>query len=220
MKRISLVPPSSLIPLKQIPRVHLVRYIRELVAPAVGDDRVAAGLEGLQVVGHLGAEELRRVQRGLIYHHGHALGLHALHDALDRARAEVVGVRLHSQAVHAHDWLFLAGIHAVPHHLQHLVGDEVLAGAVGLHDGLDQVLRHVPVVGEQLLGVLGQAVAAVAEAGVVVVAADARLQAHAVDDVAGVEAVDLAVGVELVEIGHAQRQIGVDSLIKPAVTQY
>lgn len=50
--------------------------------------------------------------------------------------------------------------------------------------------------------------------------ADARLQAHAVDDVAGVEAVDLAVGVELVEIGHAQRQIGVDSLIKPAVTQY
>ena len=40
-------------------------------------------------------------------------------------------------------------------------------------------------------------------------AADARLQAHAVDDVAGVEAADLAVGVELVEIGHTQRQVGV-----------
>ena len=40
-------------------------------------------------------------------------------------------------------------------------------------------------------------------------AADARLQAHAVDDVAGVEAADLAVGVELVEVGHAQRQVGV-----------
>ena len=34
----------------------------------------------------------------------------------------------------------LAGVHAVPHHLQHLVGDEVLAGAVGFYDGLDQVL--------------------------------------------------------------------------------
>ena len=55
---------SSLVPLKQIPRVHLVRHVRELVAPAVGDDHVAAGLEGLQVVGHLGAEELRRAQRG------------------------------------------------------------------------------------------------------------------------------------------------------------
>ena len=160
-------------------------------------------------MGHLGAEELRRVQRGLVDHHGHALGLHALHDALDGARAEVVGVGLHRQAVDAHDRLFFTFVYLIPHHLQHLVGDEVLAGAVGVHDGLDQVLRHVSVVGQQLLGVLGQAVAAVAEAGVVVVAADARLQAHAVDDVAGVEASHLAVGIELVEVGHAQRQVGV-----------
>lgn len=40
--------PSPLVPLKQIPRVHLVRHVRELVAPAVGHDHVAAGLEGLQ----------------------------------------------------------------------------------------------------------------------------------------------------------------------------
>ena len=201
--------PSPLVPLKQIPRIHLVRHVSELVAPAVGDDHVAAGLEGLQVVRDLGPEELRRVQRGLVDHNGHALGLHALHDALDGARAEVVGVGLHRQAVDAHDRLLLALVHAVPHHLQHLVGHEVLAGAVGVHDGLDQVLRHIFIICQQLLGVLGQAVAAVAEAGVVVVAADARLQAHAVDDVAGVEAADLAVGVELVEVGHAQRQVGV-----------
>ena len=160
-------------------------------------------------MGHLGAEELRRVQRGLVDHDGHALGLHALHDTLNGARAEVVGVGLHRQAVHAHDRLRLALVDTVPHHLQHLVGDEVLAGAVGIHDGLDQVLRHVPVIRQQLLGVLGQAVSAVAEAGVVVVGSDARLQAHAVDDVAGVEAADLAVGVELVEVGDAKRQVGV-----------
>lgn len=64
---------SPLVPLKKIPRVHLVRHICELVAPAVGDDHVAADIEGLQVVGHLGAEELRRVQRGLINHHGQFL---------------------------------------------------------------------------------------------------------------------------------------------------
>ena len=100
----------GLVPLKQIAGVHLVRHVRELVAPAVCHDNVAAGLEGLQVVGHLGAEELRRVQRGLVDHHGHALGLHALHDALDGARAEVVGVRLHRQAVDVRDQLRLAGM--------------------------------------------------------------------------------------------------------------
>ena len=203
MKPFSLVLLSPLVPFKQIPRIHLVRHVRELVAPAVGDDHIAAGFEGLQVVGHLGAEELRCVQ------HGHALGLRALHDALEGARAEVVGVGLHRQAVHAHDRLRLSLVHAVPHHLQHLVGDKILARAVCLHDGLDQVLRHVPVVGQQPRGVLGQAVAAVAEAGVVVVPADARLQAHAVDDVAGIEAADLAVGVESVEVGNAKGQVGV-----------
>ena len=86
--------PSPLVSFKQVARIDLVRDVRELVAPAVGDDHVAAGLEGLQVVRDLRAEELRRVQRGLVDHHGHALGLHALHDALDGARAEVVGVGL------------------------------------------------------------------------------------------------------------------------------
>ena len=85
--------PSPLVPLKQIPRVHLARHVRELVAQEVSYDHIVAGLEGIQVVHDLGAEELRRVQHGLVDHHGHALGLHALHDALDGARAEVVGVQ-------------------------------------------------------------------------------------------------------------------------------
>ena len=83
-----------------------------------------------------------------------------------------------------------------------LLGDEVLARAVGLDNRLDEVLRHVLVVGQQLLGVLGQAVAAVAEAGVVVVGADAQLQAHALDDVGGREPSRLAVGVQLIEVGR------------------
>lgn len=85
---------SPLAPLKQTPRIDLVLHGCELVAPAVGDDHVATGFEGLQVVGHLGAEELRRVLRGLLDHHGCVLDLHALHDALDGARTEVIGVGL------------------------------------------------------------------------------------------------------------------------------
>lgn len=55
----------------------------------------------------------------------------------------------------------------------------------------------------------GRTVAAVAEAGAVVVAADARLQAHTVDDVAGVETKELALGVELVEVDYAEDKVGV-----------
>ena len=40
-------------------------------------------------MGHLGAEELWCVQRGLVDHYGHALSLHAFQDALDGACAEV-----------------------------------------------------------------------------------------------------------------------------------
>lgn len=90
-----------------------------------------------------------------------------------------------------------------------MVGNEVLAGAVGFHDGADHVLRYVVEVGEQLFGVFGQTVAAVTEAGVVVMATDARIKAHAVDNLAGVEALGFGVGVQLVEVAHTQCQVGV-----------
>lgn len=126
--------------------------------------------------------------RRVVDHHGHAFGLDALHDALDGAHAEVVAVRIHGQAVHADDGLLLALAGPAPRHLQHLVGDEVFARAVGVDDGLDQVLGHVLVARQQLLGVFGQAVAAIGEARVVAVGANARRRAHAADDVASIKA--------------------------------
>ena len=83
----------------------------------------------------LGSEELRRVQRGLADDHGHALCIHALHGALDVARAQFVAMRFHLQTANAHDLLLLAGAHAVPNHLRYLVGDKVLASEVDLNDG-------------------------------------------------------------------------------------
>ena len=145
------------------------------------------------------------------------LGLDALHDTLNRALAEVVAVALHRQAVDAdRDGPFAAFVKliflivaVVPGQLQHAVSDEVLAGAVGLHNGLDEIFRHIGVVCQQLLRVLGQAVAAVAEAGVIVMAADARVKTYAVNDLLRAQALALRVGIQLIEIGNAQRQIGV-----------
>ncbi len=78
---------------------------------------------------------------GLVDHHRHALGLDTLHDALDRARPEVVAVRPHGQTIHADDRLLLALADLTPHHPQHLVGDEVFA--VGGSAGAEKAKRPV-----------------------------------------------------------------------------
>lgn len=56
---------ENLAPLEQVPRVHLLCDVGEVVAPAVGRDHAAARLERLEVVRDLGTEEVGRVQRGL-----------------------------------------------------------------------------------------------------------------------------------------------------------
>ena len=50
-------------------------------------------------------------------------------------------------------------------HFQYLVSDEVLTGTVTLDNGGHHLLGHISVVGEELLGVFGQTVAAVAKEG-------------------------------------------------------
>ena len=52
--------------------------------------------------------------------------------------------------------------------VQYAVGNEILARAVAFYDSLDEVFRNVLIVGQQLLGVFGQAVSAVAERRIVV----------------------------------------------------
>ena len=172
-------------------------------------------LEQVEVVDDLAAEECASVgQRGLVHDDLRASCLDALHHALYAALAEVVAPRLHREAIHADDASArvvdrLAAIAVAEGEAKHAVGDVVLAGAVALHDGFDEVLGHVGKVGKQLLGVLGQAVTAIAERRIVVVHANARVEAHAGDDGQAVEAFHLGIGVEFVEETHAKGQIGV-----------
>ena len=53
---------------------------------------------------------------------------------------------------------------------------------------------------KELLGILWQAVAAVAEAGVVVMGSNARIKTNALNDFARIEALAFGIGVELVEV--------------------
>lgn len=129
----------------------------------------------------------QRVERELIDHHGHTLGLNTLHDTLNGARAEAAVARLRGRAIHADDRFLLAPVDLAPHHLQHLIGDEDFAGSAGADESFNRVLRHFLVARQLLLGIFGQAVAAVAEARAVTAGVNTRPQAHAVDDGAGIK---------------------------------
>src|SRR3546814_9854878 len=83
----------------------------------------------------------------------------------------IVRPRLHREPMDADD----AG-----RSLDHLGRDEILARRVRRHDRLDQILRHILVIGEHLLGILGQAIAAIAEGRIVIEAADPGIETHAV----------------------------------------
>ena len=152
---------------------------------------------------------------GLVDDDCRALGLDALHNALNRALTEVVAARLHRKPVYADDGLvLLRGVPAAvvlvrSGHPQHLARDEVLPRTVALHYRSHHVLGHVLVVCQKLLRVLREAVAAVAEGRVVVVRADPGIQADALDDGRGIQALHLGVGVQLVEVAHAEGQVRV-----------
>ena len=123
-----------------------------------------------------------------------------LDDVLDGRGPEVVAVALHRQAIDAH------GL-GVP--LQDGVGNELLADNIALHHSFDHCLGHILVVGQQLLRIFREAVAAVTEGRVVIVSADTRVHAHAVDDLLRVQALDLRVGIKLVEVADAHSEVGI-----------
>ena len=72
-------------------------------------------------------------------------------------------------------------------HFKYLIGNEVFAGSVALDDGCHHVLGDVGVVGEELLGVFGEAIAAVTEGGIIVVGSDTWVKTDALDYCLGVE---------------------------------
>ena len=93
--------------------------------------------------------------------------------------------------------------------MQHLIRNEILAGAVALHNRRHHILRHVLIVGQQLFRVFRQAIAAITKRGVIVVRADTRVQAYALNNGLCIQSLHLRIGIQLIEVADAQRQIGI-----------
>lgn len=154
--------------MENIPRVNLLCHVIQTFVIPVGQDHLGPALELIQIIDNPAAEKGSPIlQRGLIDDHRRALGLDPLHHPLDAALAEIIRMAFHGQPVHPnHTFLFLPGlilpvlvIIIIPGHSQHPVGNEVLPRPVALHNGPDEIFRHIRVIGQKLLRVLGKAVA-------------------------------------------------------------
>lgn len=183
-------------------------HVIEATVVAICNDCLTCRFELSQIIYDLRTEEGGAVfQRRLIDDDLSTFGLDTFHDALDGALAKVVGVALHRETIDTDGDGFLAavilvvGAIGIPAGLaKDFVGNEVLTGAIALDNGGHHILGHIGIVGQELFGVLGQAVTAIAKAWVIVVGTDARIETDARDNGLGVEALDLGIGVEFVEI--------------------
>ena len=171
---------------KDVPCIDLLLDVVEATVVTVCYDGLASFLEFFEVVDNEAAEEGTAVlEGGLVDDDYCALGFDAFHDALDSTLAEVVTVAFHRQPVDTnrgnglllhtpHPFgelpyfrgaaiiLVVFGISIIAGHLEDLVGDEVLPRPVAFDDGGHHVLWDILVVSQKLLGVLGEAVAAIA----------------------------------------------------------
>ena len=96
----------------------------------------------------------------------------------------------------------VGGVVIPSRHPQYPVGYEILARAVALYDRGHHVLGNIGIVGEELLGVFGQAVAAITERGIVVMRSDARIKPYSLDYRLRIKPFDFSICVKFVEIAY------------------
>ena len=85
------------------------------------------------------------------------------------------------------------GIAVIACLLEYGISNIVLTGTVALYDCLNQVLRNIGIIRQELLGILWQTITTIAEAWVVVMGADSWVKTYAIDDSLGIESLYLCV---------------------------
>ena len=85
-----------LIPTEDVAGIDFILYIVQAGIVTVGDDGLAAGLEGFEVVHYPATEESGSVfERRFVDNHLGSLGLDAFHDTLNGALTEIIAIRFH-----------------------------------------------------------------------------------------------------------------------------
>ena len=163
---------GGLVATEEVASVNLGLNVIEDGIVAVGDDGIALCLELIHIVDHLTTKERGSIGKGgFVDNDCGSLGFDAFHHTLNAALTEIVGIGLHGEAEHTNGHVLLClhgiaascGIVVIACLLQHLIGYEILTGAVTLHDRRHHLLGHILVVCQQLFRVFRQTVTSIAK---------------------------------------------------------
>ena len=95
-----LAAPTMSVSPEQIPRIDLVLHIIQAAIVAIRNDSLTLFLELFKIIyNHAAKEGAAIFQSRLVDDHRSTLCLNALHDTLDAALAEIIGIGLHGQAI-------------------------------------------------------------------------------------------------------------------------
>ena len=120
----------------------------------IGHDHIRLPLKGFQIPYDRASEKIILRKFRLVQQNLCPFGPDPFHDALDTGLTEIIGAGLHDKPIDSYD-------HLLPRYtastltsliksrlLQNTVRDMILAGTVGGHDGLDQILGNVLIIGQ------------------------------------------------------------------------
>ena len=154
--------------LKNVSRIDLFFYVVQLGAIAVCNNGLAVIFEFRKVIDYKASEEPAAVFQGwLIDNDLCTFGLDPLHDTLNGTLTEIVTVGFHGQTVNTYRHLMSrytiasVGTFKIARFFQYPVCDEIFSRPVGFHDGLNEILRHILIIGQQLLRIFWKTVTAV-----------------------------------------------------------
>ena len=187
---------------EKVSGIHFILNIIQHRIISISDDTTAHFLELLEVVDNLATKECAAILQGrLVDDNGSTFSFDAFHDALDAALTEIVTITLHCKTIDTDDdlllfiWIEILASCVCACDFKDSLGDEILPGPVAFHDGLNQVFRHILIICQELFGILGQAISAITEGRVVVVIANARIEADSLDDGSSLEPFYFGIGI-------------------------
>lgn len=158
---------------KQVSGVDVIAHGAYVLSHSVSKNDIGLCLELRQVDDHTGVEEIVFFMLRLEDYNFDAFGLDTFPNAVDAPTAEIITSSFHDETVNTKDFLVA---------LENFCDVEIFTHGVTFRNGLHDFLWYVVIVGEQSFCVFNQAVAAIGEVWFGLAVANARIQAHALND--------------------------------------
>ena len=122
---------------------------------------------------------------------------------------KIITAGFHDEAIDTDDRTGSIAICSRSGRFQDLLRNERFANLVGTDDRIHQGFWDAAIIRLKFFRVLGQAIPAISKGGIIVMPANPRIKADAIDDGFCIHALYTGIGIKFIEIGHTQGKVGI-----------